>query len=85
MDDERLGVVARIPEIVAGPADVGEIALYIHSDVIVNMDGIAFRGLTGWRKWIRFSRARSGLAIVGPFACSVWCVILPTTLVEGET
>ncbi len=59
--DDRLAVVAHILEIVAGPAGVGEIGRYMRSDVVVNMDGLAFRGLAGWRKWIRYSRARSGL------------------------
>ncbi len=61
MGDERLDVLARILEIVAGPADVTEIGRYMRSDVVVNMDGVAFRGLSGWQKWMRYSHACSGL------------------------
>ena len=58
---ERLEVLARILDMVAGSADMDEIDRYMHSDIVFHMDGLAFRGLSAWRKFMRYTHAHSGL------------------------
>ena len=57
----RREVIEQILRIVAGPADVRDVARYMRKDVVVHMDSLTFRGLSGWQKWIRYSHAKCGL------------------------
>ncbi len=60
--DPRSTTIKEILRIVAGPAEVEEIARHMDEDVAVHMDGNVFHGLAAWRAWIRYSHAHCGLS-----------------------
>lgn len=53
----RIASLERILAVFAGAAPVEAIAAEVHDDVVVHIDRLRFRGLSGWRKWARHSRA----------------------------
>lgn len=62
--ETRRHLLERVLRLVAGPADLGEVERYMTADVVVHLDRLTFRGLGGWRRWMRYSHARSGLTEV---------------------